>query len=104
MAGNPFTAVDLNNRAGSLAYGVWRALQDARDFKLWLDDSIHTDAILTAAPYSVASADLAIIRSSMSDLGGTSGLWAVGHGSFAPAGASNYFFNAKNLSGLNYTG
>lgn len=104
MAGNPYNAADLNNRAGSLAYGVWRALQDARDFKLWLDDAIHTDQILTAPPYSVPVEDLTVIRSSFGDLGGASGLWAVAHGSFTPGGANNYFFNAKNLSGLNYAG
>ncbi len=50
----------------------------------------------------VSAADLVIIRNSFADLGGASGLYAVAHGTFAPSGASNYFFNAKNLTGLNY--
>lgn len=50
------------------------------------------------------AADITLIRNSFADLGGTSGLWAVSHGTFAPAGASNYFSNAKNLTGTNYSG
>jgi hypothetical protein len=105
MAGNPYTAADINNRAGSLVYGVWQALDAARQFKLWLDDSSHNDTALgPSGSVGVPTADLTIIRNSFADLGGTSGLWAVAHGTFAPAGASNYFSNAKLLSGLNYTG
>lgn len=104
MAGNSYTATDINNRAGSLVYGVWQALDAARQFKLWLDDASHTDTVLGPTGIGVTTADLLVIRNSFADLAGASGLWAVAHGSFAPSGASNYFFNAKNLSGLNYTG
>lgn len=100
MAGNPYTALDINNRAGALVSGLWTSLEEVRRFKLWLDDSIHNDTALTAV--GVSAGDLTIIRNSFADLGGASGLWAVAHGSFAPSGANNYFFNAKNLTGLTY--
>lgn len=102
MAGNPFTASDVNNRAGALVAGLWTQLEDVRRFKLWLDDASHNDAALGPTGIGVTSPDLLVIRNSFADLGGASGLWAVAHGSFAPAGASNYFANGKLLTGLNY--
>jgi hypothetical protein len=81
------------------------ALEDVRRFKLWLDDSSHNDAAIgPSGSVGVTTADLTIIRNSFSDLAGASGLWAVAHGTFAPTGASNYFSNAKLLTGLNYAG
>jgi hypothetical protein len=102
MAGYPLTALDINNRAGALATGLWTALEDARRFKLWLDDASHNDTAIGPSGVGVTTGDLTVIRNSFGDLGGTSGLWAVAHGTFAPAGASNYFANAKLLTGLNY--
>lgn len=102
MAGVTFTASQFNAQAGLLVQSAWTALEECRRMKLWLDDATHTDVILQAAPYSVPSGDLTAIRTAFTDLGGASGLWAVAHGSFAPAGASNYFFNAKSLTGLSY--
>lgn len=103
MAGIPFTAADLNSRAGLLVQSLWTSLEEVRRFKQWLDDTSHTDVILTASPYSVASADLTAIRAAFSDLGsGSNGLYAVAHGTFAPPGANNYFANSKLLTGLNY--
>lgn len=102
MAGNPYTALDINNRAGVLVTGLWTALEDARRFKLWLDDTSHTDTVLGPSGVGVTTADLLVIRNSFADLGGASGLYAVAHGTFAPTGASNYFANAKLLTGLTY--
>lgn len=103
MAGYSITAQDINNRAGTIARQLWDALEDARRMKLWLDDTTHTDAILTAAPISMVAGDLTIIRNSMADLGGSSGLWAVAHGTY-DAGQNNFFFNAKQLGGTYWTG
>lgn len=102
MAGYSATATDVNMKAGSLVTSLWDDLDAIRRFKLWLDD--HADAVLQAAPYSMVSGDITVIKNSFADLGGTSGLWAVSHGSFTPTGANNYFFNAKGLTGVNYTG
>jgi hypothetical protein len=102
MAGITYTAAALNSQAGLLVQSLWTSLEEIRKFKLWLDDATHTDAILTAAPFTVPQADLTAIRAAFGDLGGTSGLYAVAHGTFDPSGANNFFFNAKNLTGLNY--
>ncbi len=104
MAGIDFTAAALNNQAGLLVQSAWTSLEECRRFKLWLDDAIHSDAVLTAAPYNVQPADLTVIRASFNDLGGTNGLWAVARGTHDPTGSNNYFFNAKKLTGLNYSG
>lgn len=104
MAGITFTATQLNQQAGLLVQSLWTNLEEVRRFKLWLDDSTHTDAILTASPYSVAAGDMTAIRAAFADLGGSTGLHAVAHGSYVPGGVNNFFFNAKSLAGLNYAG
>jgi hypothetical protein len=105
-AGFPVVSNDVNTTAGSLTYAVWKALEDVRRFKLWLDDGAHTDAYLNnlGITGTSSSGDVQILRNGIADLGGASGLWAVAHSSFAPAGLSNYFANAKNLTGINYAG
>jgi hypothetical protein len=102
MAGIPFAATDINMKAGALVVGVWRALDEARDFYLWLNDPTHTDSALVAA--GMQQSDVTLIKNSFGDLGGPAGLWAVSHATFTPSGASNYFANAKQLTGVNYTG
>lgn len=102
MAGNPYTALDLNNRAGALVSGLWTSLEEVRKFKLWLDDAAHDNTALVAV--GMTTPDLTVIRNSFADLGGASGLYAVAHGTFDPSGVNNYFFNAKQLTGLNYAG
>jgi hypothetical protein len=104
MAGITYTASQIQDRAGSLANALWLSLEDVRRFKLWLDDTIHTDTILGPTGIGVPTPDLTLIRNSYSDLAGTTGLYGVAHGTVTPSGASNYFFNAKNLTGLNYAG
>lgn len=104
MAGFALTALDINNRAGALVRAVWQSLEDAHAFKLWLDDATHSDTALGPSGVGIPSADLTLIRNSFADLGGTSGLWAVSHGTFAPSGASNYYSNAKQLGGIYWTG
>lgn len=102
--GYPVTSVDINNRAGSLVVALWQSLDQVRAFKLWLDDAAHTDAYLNnlGITGSASTGDVKVLRDSFADLAGASGLWAVSHGSFAPGGASNYFSNAKNLTGVTY--
>lgn len=107
-AGYPISSTDVNGKAGSLVVAVWKALEDVRQFKLWLDDASHNDAFLNGISITgtaaTAGSDVKVIRDSFADLGGASGLWAVAHGTFAPSGASNYFSNAKLLTGVNYGG
>jgi hypothetical protein len=105
-AGYPINAADINNRAGALVTSLYDDLEAVRRFKLWLDDAAHTDAFLNSIGItgSASTGDVKALRDSLADLGGTTGLWAVAHGSYAPGGANNYFFNAKALTGTNYTG
>ncbi len=102
MAGYPVIAADINSKAGGLVTSLWDDLEAIRRFKLWLDDAAHGTSY--TAGLGISGADDTLIRNGVADLGGTSGLWAVAHGTFAPAGASNYFFNAKNLTGVNFAG
>jgi hypothetical protein len=100
------TATDVNNTAGRLVTALWEDLDAIHQFKLWLDDATHGDSYLNGLGItgSASTGDVKLLRDSLADLGGTSGLWAVAHGSFAPGGASNYFANAKQLAGINYAG
>ena len=104
--GYPITSADVNNRAGQLVVALWTTLEDVRRFKLWLDDSAHTDAFLNGIGItgSASSGDVKVLRDAFADLGGAAGLYPVAHGAFAPGGSSNYFANAKNLAGVSYAG
>jgi hypothetical protein len=104
--GYPVTATDVNNTAGARVVALWKALDDVRALKLWLDDAAHTDAYLNGIGItgSVSTGDVKLLRDTFADLGGASGLWAVSHGTFAPGGSSNYFANAKNVTGVTYAG
>lgn len=105
MAGRALTALDINNRAAAVVEQVWSALDQCNQLYRWLNDSNNTTAILTASPVNLPSADDTTIRAAIADLGSTTnGLWAVSHALFTPSGSNNYFFNAKKLSGVNYTG
>lgn len=102
-AGYQVSLADINNKAGALVVALWTDLEAIKQFKAWLDDSAHNDSYLTTL--GMGSGDITTLRASISDLGSpTSGLYAVAHGTYAPAGANNYFFNAKNLSGVSYAG
>lgn len=102
MAGIPFTAADVQMRAGLVSQQLWDALDAARTWYLWLSDSTHSAATIQALGVSLS--DDTLIRNSAGDLGGPSGLWSVAHAKVAPAGSSDYFFNAKQLTGTNYSG
>lgn len=104
--GYPVTAADVNAKAGALVTNLWDALDQVRRFKLWLDDSTHDDAYLNGLGITgtASGGDVQILRNSFADLAGPAGLYVVAHGTFAPSGASNYFFNARRLTGTNYTG
>jgi hypothetical protein len=107
--GYPVSAADVNNKAGQLVTSVWDNLNDLHRFYLWLTDSAHTDTYLNnlaggGITGTATSGDVQTLRNSIADLGGSSGLWAVAHGTFTPSGSNNYFFNAKLLTGTNFTG
>lgn len=103
--------VDVDGRAGGLVLQFWKNLDELKRFKAWLDDSTHNDAFLTGLGYS--SGEITTLRAGISDLGDpTVGLYAIAHGVGSKgvgtigqvAAANNFFFNAKNLSGVDYSG
>jgi hypothetical protein len=104
MAGYPLTALDINNKAGLVARAVWEALNDAHDFSLWLADSTHDDTTLGPSGVGVTSADLTVIRASITDLGSVNGLWGVAHAQKTVTSTNDFFFNAKKLGGIYFTG
>lgn len=104
--GYPVTGSDINNRAGALIVALWQDLEAIRQFKAWLDDATHDDTFLNNAGItgSSSSGDVKTLRDAFADLAGATGLYGVAHGTVTPSGASNYFFNAKKLSGVTYAG
>lgn len=108
--GYSVTAADVNNKAASIAQACWDSLNDANRFYKWLTDAAHTDTYLNnlgggGITGSASAGDVQMLRNGISDLGNTTnGLWAVAHGLYVPPGANNFFFNAKALTGTNYTG
>lgn len=103
-AGFPVTAPDVNGQAGRLVVALWKALDDVRLFNAWLLDSAHNDAyLLSLTPFTQPEVDA--IQAAFADLDalrqiahgtGTQGVATIG----SSAAANNFFFNAKNLSGL----
>lgn len=104
MAGRQLTALDINNRAAAVVEQLWSALDQAHVLALWLADSNNATAVLTASPILLPSADDTVIRAAIADLGSSTGLWAVAHNAKTVTSTNDFFFNAKKLSGVNYTG
>jgi hypothetical protein len=104
MAGRQLTALDINNRAAAVVEQLWSALDQAHQLALWLSDSNNSTGVLTAAPISLSSADDTAIRAAILDLGSATGLWGVAHAQKTVTAVNDFFFNAKKLSGVNYTG
>lgn len=75
-AGYAVVAGDVNTKAGALVTSLWDDLDAIRRFHLWLTDATHSDAFLNnlGITGSSASGDVATLRNSIADLGGTSGL------------------------------
>jgi hypothetical protein len=104
--GYPVTAADINAKAGALVTNLWDALDQIRRYNLWLTDALHTDTYFNnlGITGTSSSGDLQLLKNSFADLAGAAGLYGVAHGTVTPGGASNYFSNARQLTGTNYTG
>lgn len=103
--------VDVDGRAGGLVLQFWKNLDELKRFKAWLDDSDHNDAFLTGLGYTAG--EISTLRAAIADLGDpTIGLYAIAHGIGSKgiatigqsAAANNFFFNARKLSGADYSG
>lgn len=92
------TAADINNRAGQLVVSLRDDLERIKVFAAWLNDAATTDTFLNNAGItgSASSGDVKTLRDSLTDL---MALYNVAHGVQA-TGASDFFFNAKHLTGV----
>lgn len=105
MAGYPISAAELNSKAGAVVTNVWDALDQVNRMYKWMNDATHTDNLLVVAPFNIPQADLDLIRPAIADLGSTTaGLWAVAHNLKTVSPTNDFFFNAKKLTGVNFTG
>jgi hypothetical protein len=84
---------DVDARAGQLSMLLRNTFRDVVQFKAWLD--AQSDAQLTALGYN--SADLTLLKASFTDL---SNLRDTAYGLRAQSPASNFFFNAQWLTGV----
>jgi hypothetical protein len=102
-AGYPITAAEVNAKTGALVTSLWDDLEALNRWYRWLTDASHNDAFLNGIGITVAG-DITALRAGVSDLGShTNGLHAVAHGVIGTA-QNNFFFNARALTGTNYTG
>jgi hypothetical protein len=92
-AGYPVALADVNARAGQLATTLRDILTDVDRFNTFLQ--AQPDAFFTAL--GMSSPDLTILRASFVDL---DKVFLLAHGQATQPAASDFFFNAKNLSGV----
>lgn len=104
MAGRTLAAKDINDRAASVVEQLWSALDQCHQLSLWLADTNNATAVLTASPILLSSGDDTTIRAALGDLGSATGLWGVAHNLKTVTSTNDFFFNAKKLSGINFTG
>lgn len=102
--GRGFTKQDIDNRMAAVVEQVWSSLNQANQAALWLANTtiIPNDATLTNLGYT--SGEVTLLRASMNDLGSSNGLWGVAHTLKTVPTVNNFFFNAQQLTGVNYTG
>lgn len=96
MAGYTVNGQVVANEVGNAALALRNALEKVRLVKLWLDD--QTDAVLLASPYNMSQADINLTRAAMTDL---DKLRLIGAAAAVQATASDFWFNARHVTGLN---
>jgi hypothetical protein len=106
--GYQITKTNLDNVMGSEIGGLWNALLVVHTRKLWLDDSAHNLAFMNTLSYT--NPEDASIRAAFTDM---DNLWKLSHATAGGLGVaavgstaalSDFFFNAKLLSGTNWYG
>jgi hypothetical protein len=95
--GYPADKATIDQRVGALAFNLRATLDQIQTVKTWLDS--QTDAQLNNLGYSgsASSGDVQTLRNSFTDM---DNLRKVARGLQAQPAASDFFFNAKNLTGL----
>jgi hypothetical protein len=102
--GRGITKNDIDQRLPLVIEGVWNSLNLANQAALWLANTniIPNDAFLTNLTYT--QAEVTLMRAAINDLGSSNGLWGVAHNLKTVPSTNNFFFNAQQLTGVNYTG
>ena len=94
---------DIDDRAAAVVEQVWGALNNASQMSAWLaNTNIITDTILTNLGYT--SGEITLLRAAVNDIGSANGLYGVAHGTKTQPAVNNFFFNAQQITGVNYTG
>jgi hypothetical protein len=91
--GIPVAKADVDNRAGGLAVQLRNDLAQCVSFKAWLDSV--SDGFLTGLGYT--SGEITTLRGSFVDLNKLSN---IAHALDTQTPASDFFFNAKLLTGV----
>ncbi len=102
--GRGITKTDIDNRMASIVEQVWGSLNLANQAALWLANTniIPNDTFLTNLGYTTG--EVTLLRAAMNDLGSSNGLWGVAHNLKTVTSTNNFFFNAQQITGVNYTG
>jgi hypothetical protein len=90
----------LDNRAGALVTACWTDLDEIRKFKSWLDDAAHNTAYMTGT-IGYTTADDTLLRAAFTDL---DKLRQIAHAGATQSAANDFFFSAKALTGITFTG
>jgi hypothetical protein len=93
MLGFPTNKIDVDSRAGQLALTLRDTFVQVVTFKAWLDT--QTDAQLIGLGY--VQAEVNLLRAAYVDL---TNLNNIAHAQGTQPAASDFFFNAKHLTGL----
>ena len=105
--GRGITKTDIDNRMASIVEQVWGSLNLANQAALWLANTniIPNDTFLQNLGYQITPVnEVTLLRAAINDLGSANGLWGVAHNLKTVPSTNNFFFNAQQITGVNYTG
>lgn len=103
--GRGITKNDIDQRAASAVEQLWGAFEQIKNLSALLANTniIPSDTFLTNLGYTTG--EVTLLRAGINDLGSpTSGLYGVAHGTKTQVAVNNFFFNAQQLTGVNYSG
>jgi hypothetical protein len=91
--GFPVSKAGIDDVAGNLALNLQRNLDSIRQFKAWLDNKTPVEL----QGYGYSEEEAVLLKDSFTDL---DALAQVASGQRAQGQANNFFWNAKNLTGI----
>lgn len=92
--GFPVSKSAIDERAGNIALGLRRDLEQVIQMKEWLD----TRSVQELQSFGYTEAEATLLKDSFTDL---AALVNVARGAAPQPQANNFFWNAKNLIGVN---